>query len=290
MTKHPLTQHALPNLQRPTWLRGSAAAGALILTSPWSQARLGDTSVPEVTEGPYFVDEMLNRSDIRIDPSDGSTQAGLLMLLSVTVSTLDTATGLTTPLPGAQVDIWHCNVQGLYSDESANNTVGKKFLRGYQLSNSQGKVAFRTVYPGWYSGRSPHIHCKVRQFSGSSQTAELTTQFFMDEQFTQLIYTDSNLPYAARGLPDQPHSTDQVYTGSQGCIAGAVAGDQLMLTMARTASYVSARFNILIDKNARCMSAETGNGAGGTGGPMGGNGTPPAGTPPSGGFPTPPTL
>lgn len=283
MPQHPL------NPQRRVWLRGSAAAGALILTSPWSQAKLGDVSVPEVTEGPYFVDEKLNRSDIRVDPSDNSTQAGLLMLLSVTVSALDTATGLTTPIPGAYVDIWHCNVQGLYSDESANNTVGKKFLRGYQVSNAQGKAAFRTIYPGWYSGRSPHIHCKVRQFSGASETFELTTQFFMDEQFTQLVYADSNLPYASRGLPDQPHSADQVYMGSQGCIAGAVAGDQLMLTMARTPSYVSARFNILIDKNARCMSAETGNSGGGTGGP-GGGGQPPGGMPPGGGGFTPSTL
>lgn len=275
-----LKKHINPH--RRELLRQGAAAGALVMTSPWSRAALGNTSVPEVTEGPYFVDELLNRSDIRVDPSNGSTQAGLLMLLSVTVSTLDTTTGKTTPLPGAYVDIWHCNAQGLYSDESANNTVGQKFLRGYQVSSSQGKVAFRTIYPGWYSGRTPHIHCKVREFSGSTKTFELSTQFFMDEQFTQQIYSDSNLPYVSHGLPDQPHASDQVYTGTQGCIEGAVAGDQLLLTMARTSTYVSARFNILIDKNARCMSAETSMGSGGAPG-----GTPPTGTPP--GFPTPPT-
>lgn len=279
--QHPnMKKHTHFVSSRRTLLRQGATAGALVLASPWSRAVLGNTSVPEVTEGPYFVDELLNRSDIRVDPSDGSIQAGLLMLLSVTVSALDTTTGKTTPMPGAYVDLWHCNAQGLYSDESANNTVGKKFLRGYQVSNAQGKVAFRSIYPGWYSGRTPHIHCKVRTFSGSTKTFELSTQFFMDEQFSQLIYTDSTLPYVSHGLPDQAHATDQVYTGTQGCIEGAIAGDQLMLTMARATSYVTAKFNILIDQNARCMSAET---------MSGGSGGAPGGTPP-GGMPTPPTL
>ena len=251
-------------------LRG--AAGALAVASPLARAALGNTSTVEVTEGPYFVDELLNRSDIRVDPSDGSVQAGLLLLLSVGVSTLDTTTGKTTPLPNAVVDIWHCNSQGLYSDVSANGTVGRKFLRGYQVSDKRGLVQFRSIYPGWYSGRSPRIHAKVRQ---SDSTLELTTQFFFDEALTQQIYADSNLPYYTHGQPDQPHATDQVYTGNNSCLPGALAGDSLKLTLARTAKYVSAKFDILIDTGARCTSAETG---------MGGGGTPP------GGFPgTPPT-
>lgn len=275
------------DVRRRILLRNSAAvgAGALLAASSIGRSALAATSVAEVTEGPYFVDELLNRSDIRVDPTDGTVQSGLLMLLSVTVSTLDTTTGKTTPLPNAYVDIWHCNAQGLYSDESSEGTSGKKFLRGYQVSSAQGKVAFRTIYPGWYSGRCPHIHCKVREFAGSTTSFELNTQFFMDEQFSQLVYTDSNLPYASKGLPDQSHANDQVYTGTQGCIEGAVAGDYLNLKLARATSYVSARFDILIDKNARCRSTETGSGAGGSGGPSGG----PSGAPSGGQGGTPPT-
>lgn len=275
----------LVNTPRRIFLRSAGAGAAALVASPLVQAALGDRSTVDVTEGPYFVDEMLNRSDIRIDPTDGSTQAGLLLLLTVTVSSLNTTTGVVTPLPNAMVDIWHCNALGLYSDVSANSTVGKKFLRGYQLTDKQGKTRFKTIYPGWYSGRSPHIHCKVRQVpvGSSGQTTSLTTQFFFDETLSQLVYTDSNLPYYTHGLPDQPHATDQVYQGSNSCVQGAVAGDSLKLQVARTTQYASARFDILIDTGARCSSTETGmtgGGPGGTGGPGGPGGMPP---------PTPPT-
>jgi len=263
----------LINTPRRILLQNTLASAALGLSSPLVRAALGNTSNVEVTEGPYFVDELLKRSDIRVDPSDGTVQAGLPLLLSVSVSTLDTV----KPLPHAYVDIWHCNAQGLYSDVSANSTVGQKFLRGYQVSDAQGKVQFKSIYPGWYSGRSPHIHAKVRQFSGSTKTLELTTQFFFDEQLTQLIYSDSNLPYYPHGLPDMPHSTDQVYNGNNSCVPGAVAGDTLKLKITRASNYASAKFDILIDVSQRCLSAETGQGAGGPPG-----GTPPSGTPPAG--------
>jgi protocatechuate 3,4-dioxygenase beta subunit len=274
-----MSTHRLINTPRRLLLRQAAAGAALVMAAPLTRAALGNRSTVDVTEGPYFVDELLNRADIRVDPSDGTTQEGLLLLLSVSVSTLDTATGVTKPLPGAYVDLWHCNSQGLYSDESANNTVGKKFLRGYQVSDRQGKVQFRSIYPGWYSGRSPHIHCKVRQYANGVKSSELTTQFFFDEQLTQLVYSDSTLPYYPHGLPDQPHVTDQVYTGNNSCITGAVAGDSLMLTLVRTAKYVTAKFDILIDASNRCASSETNSGGGGAGGggtPPGGGGTPPS--------------
>jgi protocatechuate 3,4-dioxygenase beta subunit len=274
----------LINTPRRLLLKQAAMGTALIATAPLTRAALGNRSTVDVTEGPYFVDELLNRSDIRVDPTDNTTQDGLLLLLSVSVSTLDTTTGATKPLPNALVDIWHCNALGLYSDVSANNTVGKKFLRGYQVSDKQGKVQFRSIYPGWYSGRSPHIHCKVRQYTNGAKTSELTTQFFFDEQLTQLVYTDSNLPYYTHGLPDQPHATDQVYTGNNSCIPGALAGDSLKLTLVRTAKYATAKFDILIDAGNRCSSAETNSGGAGGGSgtpPTGGGGMPPGMTPPT---------
>jgi protocatechuate 3,4-dioxygenase beta subunit len=62
--------------------------------------------------------------------------------------------------------------------------VGKKFLRGDQVSDKQGKAHLRTIYPGGYSGRSPHIHCKIRQYANGAKTSELPTQFFFGEQLT----------------------------------------------------------------------------------------------------------
>ena len=135
------------------------AAGVLTLTgfgrnygTAFAQSTIVQT--PSLTEGPYFVDELLNRSDIRIDPTNGSIQPGFPLLLRVVVSSIDN--GTLSPVPGAYVDVWHCNAAGLYSDVQANNTVGQKFLRGYQITNQRGEVRFRTIYPGmvFWSNRS----------------------------------------------------------------------------------------------------------------------------------------
>src|SRR5215470_346142 len=109
---------------------------------------------PSLTKGPYWVDEKLDRSDI----TEG--KAGVPLALEIAVYAY--ASGSCTPLSGAQVDIWHCDATGSYSDVSANNTVGQKFLRGYQATDANGVARFTTIYPGWYSGRTVHIHVKVR--------------------------------------------------------------------------------------------------------------------------------
>src|SRR5262249_21275958 len=107
---------------------------------------------PNVTKGPYWVDEKLDRADVRGD------RPGLPLALAITVYAYDG--GTCTPLDGAQVDIWHCDATGLYSDTAANGTVGQNFLRGYQVTDAAGVASFTTIYPGWYSGRTVHIHVK----------------------------------------------------------------------------------------------------------------------------------
>ena len=113
-----------------------------------------------MTEGPYWVEEQLNRSDIRQDPSNGTTKAGTPLTLQINVYQSNTSGCV--PVSNAMVDIWHCDAAGLYSDEAANNTVGQKFLRGFQMTDSNGTVTFTTIYPGWYNGRAVHIHVRVR--------------------------------------------------------------------------------------------------------------------------------
>ena len=118
---------------------------------------------PAKTEGPYFVDEKLNRSDIRTDPSDNSVQSGVP--LQLTIRAFDSDRGC-APVKGATIDVWHCNAAGSYSDVAQNGTSGKKYLRGFQMTDSTGAVKFTTIYPGWYQGRTVHIHFKVRLFDG----------------------------------------------------------------------------------------------------------------------------
>src|SRR5437879_10099468 len=81
---------------------------------------------PAETEGPYFVDERLNRADIRLDPSDGSVRPGAPLQVTLSVASIASSC---TALQGAQVDVWHCDALGLYSDVSAEQTEDKRFLR-----------------------------------------------------------------------------------------------------------------------------------------------------------------
>lgn len=183
-------------------LNTSGSTGAATGDTTGSSGALDCVVTPQETEGPYFVDEKLNRSDIRIDPSDGTMQEGVPLRLKISVSSV--SGGACGPLAGAAVDVWHCNTRGVYSDVSANRTVGKKFLRGYQTTDANGAVEFTTVYPGWYSGRAVHIHFKVRM-----GTREFTSQLFFDEAVTAQVFSRS--PYQSRGLPDTSNARDGIY-------------------------------------------------------------------------------
>jgi protocatechuate 3,4-dioxygenase beta subunit len=231
---------------------------------------------PSLTEGPYFVEEDLNRSDIRNDPSDGSTSPGVPLVLRVNVSKLVNCNKV--PLTGAYVDIWHCDAAGVYSDVSAQGSVGKKFLRGYLPTDRHGNVEFTTVYPGWYQGRAVHIHAKVRMFDGEDQTYEFTSQFFFDESVTDDVYTAS--PYNRRSTSrDTRNTNDGIYNGSSSLgDYTSNSGSQLMLNLTRQSSWVEAQASLICDLNLGSSPDQTPGGGGpGGGGP---GGPPPGGTPP----------
>ena len=179
---------------------------------------------PKMTEGPYFVDEMLNRSDIRSDPSDGAVSVGAPLELTFNVSQVS-ANGCVV-LPNAQVDIWHCDAFGVYSD--VENAQGKKFLRGYQISDANGVSKFVTVYPGWYPGRTVHIHFKIR-INGY----DFTSQLFFDDAFTDQVYLQE--PYNQRGERNTRNERDGIYGNG---------GSQLLLNVTQNGSGYSAVFDI----------------------------------------------
>src|SRR6185503_12360981 len=157
-----------------------------------------------LTEGPFFVDEKLNRSDIRTDPATGAVSAGTPLALTFNVQRV--ASNACTPLTGAYLDVWHCNAAGVYSDVSGST---RKFLRGYQITDANGSAAFQTVYPGCYGGRAVHIHFKLRLYAGSTRTYEFTSQFFFDDTFTDSVYTQS--PYSSRGSRSTRNANDGIY-------------------------------------------------------------------------------
>lgn len=195
-------------------LLGGATLGAGLMGRSFAQSGSTSGSLPgcvvrpAMTEGPYFVDEKLNRSDIRADSKTKAVKPGVPLALTFLVSQV--ATNLCKPLPGAQVDIWHCDAGGLYSDERANNTVGQDFLRGYQVTGGDGRAKFTTVYPGWYPGRTVHVHFKLR-LNGR----EFTSQLFFGETTTDKVFALE--PYSGRGRRTTMNAADNIYRngGSQ---------------------------------------------------------------------------
>jgi protocatechuate 3,4-dioxygenase beta subunit len=155
------------------------------------------------------VDERLNRSDIRSDPAGGAVKAGIP--LHLTLRTLRVTSPACTPLAGATVDIWHCDALGLYSDERANGTVGQKFLRGYQTTDANGVVRFTTIYPGWYMGRTVHIHFKVHtpDATAAGRGYEFTSQLYFDDSVTDRVHTQA--PYASRVQRSLRNRDDGIY-------------------------------------------------------------------------------
>lgn len=171
---------------------------------------------PEQTEGPYFVDERLNRSDIRVDPSDGSIREGVLLYLRFNVTQITPSA--CTFLQGVYVDVWHCDAAGDYSDIQSEGTLGKKFLRGYQVTNALGAVEFLTIYPGWYSGRTVHIHFKIRTELNNTGY-DFTSQLYFDDNLTDKVFLLP--PYNERGTRDTRNNNDGIYQNG---------GAQLLLT------------------------------------------------------------
>ena len=198
---------------------------------------------PQQTEGPYFVDGMPNRSNITSDTSDGSVEEGLALTLAISVYYVDD--GSCTLLSGAQVDIWHANSQGVYSGVLEQGTAGTNYLRGYQMTDDNGTVRFSTVYPGWYEGRAIHIHIKVRNFEGSQETFEWTSQFYLPNSANEQVHTQS--PYSNHGPVNMVNEEDGIYTGgSTDGLIQSNTGQHLMLDLTEQEGY-HGTFNVVVD-------------------------------------------
>jgi len=174
---------------------------------------------PAKTEGPYFVEEKLDRPDIRVDPTDDTVQAGVPLALTLRVFDADRGCA---PVKGVTVDVWHASAQGLSSDVAQNGTVGKKYLRGYQTTDADGAVRFGTIYPGWYQGRTIHIHFKVRHYDGASATYEFTSQIFFDEAVNDAVMSVPT--YQRGGTRTTRNANDQVYGSDGGRLLAATSG------------------------------------------------------------------
>lgn len=189
---------------------------------------------PEQTEGPYFVDGRLDRSDIRSDPQSGVIKAGAPLQLAIVVSRIGSG-GACTPLAGARVDLWQCDADGVYSGvrDPSFDTSGQQFLRGYQVTDATGTARFTTIYPGWYRGRTVHTHFKVRTDPSAARGYEFTSQLYFDDALTDRVH--ARAPYASRGPRTIRNEGDGIFRRN---------GDQLMLAVTEAAQSYAGTFHL----------------------------------------------
>jgi protocatechuate 3,4-dioxygenase beta subunit len=173
---------------------------------------------PEVTEGPYFI----QGDQVRGDITEGHPGAPL----SLAVTVVDATT--CAPIKDASVDIWHCDAGGVYAgfeqaglgggpgspQQSVSST---RFLRGIQMTDANGVASFATIYPGWYQGRTVHIHVKVGVGSDVH-----TGQIFFDDTLTDAVFKAA--PYAAKGAREVRNADDGIFRQSSTTVADVVAG------------------------------------------------------------------
>ncbi len=270
------------------------SAGAVGSQGQAQSSKIHMVASPVLTEGPFFVDEKLNRSDLVKGTSRPSVKNGIPLQLSFTIHKLDGNSH--SLLKDVHVDVWHADAIGMYSDENNpmnhEDTSHQTWLRGYQVTDSSGVVTFKTIFPGWYRGRTPHIHFKVRSYSGSQKvTAEFTSQVFFKDEDAGRIYQGQ--PYLGAGERDTNNHNDNVY--NERLSDGSIAGDHMRLDLKKLPGQAghSAHFQVALSpQNLRSGNRRQGGPReGGFGGPPpGGFGGPPPGgpggpPPPPGGFP-----
>lgn len=234
-------------------LLGTAGVGMLAVresvagttASAWSSRRVGAPGHslgmpacvvrPAQMEGPYFVDKKLDRSDIRSDPASGAASKGALLDLSVRVSRV--SAGGCVPLAGAVIDLWQCDAVGVYSDvKDANgmfDTRGQQFLRGYQRTDRGGLARFTTIYPGWYEGRTAHIHFKVRSEDPNARQREFTSQLYFTDALSDRVYAAA--PYVTNKQRRVRNDRDGIFR---------TGGQELMVVAERTDTRYAGTFEI----------------------------------------------
>jgi protocatechuate 3,4-dioxygenase beta subunit len=151
----------------------------------WAQGPRSCVLTPEAGEGPFYLDPKLVRADI----TSGQPGAPLQLTMRV-VRAGDCAT-----LANARVDVWHADAVGLYSGYEKQSgvggispaaAVGQQYLRGTQFTDAQGNVQFRTIFPSWYGGRTPHVHFKV--FLGAKEV--VASQIFFPDEISREVFAE----------------------------------------------------------------------------------------------------
>jgi protocatechuate 3,4-dioxygenase beta subunit len=216
------------------WATGGTKSMTGNYPDPFTMGAAGSACVlyPAQTLGPCYAQMPPTREDI----SDGVT--GLPVRLALLVVGSDGC----TPIPNASVDIWHSGFNGVYSafqtgticNPGSENVLSKRYCRGVQVTDANGRVNFSTIFPGWYTGRTIHIHFTVRL--GSREAA--TSQLYFQDALSDEILTQGE--YAARsGRRDTTNANDGTFR------SGGATADQVVFSTAKRADGVLHAWKLL---------------------------------------------
>jgi protocatechuate 3,4-dioxygenase beta subunit len=174
-----------PTAANPTTTTVATAGSACVLT-------------PSLTEGPFYFDA----GQIRRDITEGRPGTPLLLALEIVDA------GTCSPIRDAVADVWHCDASGLYSGYGSEGTGGERFLRGIQVTDANGRVEFDTLYPGFYRGRTIHVHFKIHL----DERTAVTSQLFFPESVNDAVMATS--PYSTSGSRDTRNSNDSIFSSA----------------------------------------------------------------------------
>jgi len=107
-------------------------------------------------------------------------------------------------------------------------------MRGIQRTNKSGLATFVTVYPGWYSGRTVHIHVQVSLGGNVLHTGQL----FFPEALTDAVY--KRAPYRSRTGRDTRNATDSIFRNG---------GSKSVLKIAKNGSGYVARMTMGVSRS-----------------------------------------
>ncbi|MFN0219110.1 MAG: intradiol ring-cleavage dioxygenase [Hyphomicrobium sp.] len=240
MAEHPSRRAALSAL----------TAGAVATGLPVAETRAGAnepavnppsreppgacTLLPQAVEGPFYFDPKLVRADIAEDRPGAPVTLALRVI----------AVGSCAPLANARVEVWHADATGFYSgydrqgERGDVSTKGATFLRGAQITDADGRVTFRTIYPGWYPGRTPHIH--VKAFLDAKTL--VTGQIYFPDDVSAKIYATRE-PYKARSGADTTNASDFIFR------EGQREGGGIVMAVAEEGADIVASLVIAVDQS-----------------------------------------
>jgi protocatechuate 3,4-dioxygenase beta subunit len=163
-----------------------------------TSGRPGCVLTPQQTAGPYYFDA----NQVRYDITEG--KPGVALRLGLTVMDVETC----TLIANAVADVWQCDALGCYSGyvQPTCDATGEDFLRGVQVTDANGYAEFLSIYPGWYPGRTTHLHFKVHL----DEVTFVTSQLYFPQAITDLVYT-THKPYITRGLNPTTNDEDGIF-------------------------------------------------------------------------------